>query len=81
MEATSPKTISVVTQMKTFSSKFEKDISMVSFLSSNTALKNVWYVDNGAPRNMTSSIELFSILTNTSSGFQVELGDYTKYSI
>jgi hypothetical protein len=30
-----------------FAAKFEKDFSLVSFLSTNTILRNVWYVDNG----------------------------------
>jgi len=51
------------TQMSEFASKFEKDSSMVFFLSTNTVPRNAWYVESGASRHMTSSQELFSSLT------------------
>jgi hypothetical protein len=47
---------SAETQMSEFASKFEKDFSMVSCLSTSTVPWNAWYVDSGASRHMTSSL-------------------------
>jgi hypothetical protein len=67
--------------MSEFASKFEKDFSMVSFLSTSMVLRNAWYVDSGASRHMTSAWELFSSLTEQDSRVQVELGDDAKYPV
>ena len=67
--------------MKKFASKFKKDFSMASCLSSSTVPKSVWYVYNGASRYMTSARELFSSLTKDISRVQVKLGDDAKYPI
>jgi hypothetical protein len=48
------------TQMNKFTTKFEKHFSLVTCLSTNTIPRNIWYVDNGASRHMTSSQQLFS---------------------
>ena len=63
--------------MNEFSSKFEKDLPMVSCFSSN----KVRYVSRGISRRMTSTRELFSSLEEHNSGVQVELGDNTKYPV
>jgi hypothetical protein len=67
--------------MNEFSSKFEKDFSMVSCLSTNTIPRNAWFVNSGASRHMTLAQELFSSLTEQDSGAQVELGDDAKYLV
>jgi len=67
--------------MNKFSSRFEKDLLMVYFLSSNVVMKNVWYVDSGASRHMTSTMELFSILIENLSEVQVNLGNDAKYLV
>ena len=67
--------------MNEFVAKFEKDLLMVSFLSTNVIPRNVLYVDNGASRHMTSAWQLFSSLTMQGLGVQFELGDDAKYPI
>jgi hypothetical protein len=52
---------SVETQMNEFASKFKKDFSMVSRLSSSTIPKNAWCVDSGASRHMTSPGNYFPV--------------------
>jgi hypothetical protein len=56
-------TTSTETQLDEFATKFEKDYSLVSFLSTNTTMRSAWFLDNGASRHMTESTELFSSLT------------------
>jgi hypothetical protein len=46
---------SAETQINEFASKFDKDFSMVSCLSTSTIMRNAWYVDSGASRHMTST--------------------------
>jgi hypothetical protein len=72
---------SVKTQMDEFSTKFEKDVLMLSCLSTNTVPRNAWYVDNRASRHMTSAQQLFSSLTKQDSRVQVELGDDANYQV
>jgi hypothetical protein len=64
--------------MSKFASKFEKDFSMVSCLSTSMVPQNVWYMDSGASR---PARELFSSLTEQDSGVRVELGDDAKYPV
>lgn len=72
---------STKTQMNDFASKFEKDFSMASFLSSSTNSRNAWYVDSGASQNMTSARQLFSILKEHNSGVQIVLSDDANYPV
>ena len=67
--------------MKEFSSKFENDFSMLSFIYSNIVLKNMLYVDIGASMKVTLVHKLFSILKEHASRFQVKLGDNAKYLV
>ena len=69
---------STETKVNEFAAKFEKDFSLVSYLSTSTIPRNVWYVDSGASRHMTSTWQLFSSLKKDS-WVQVELGDDAKY--
>jgi hypothetical protein len=67
--------------MSDFASNFKKYFSLVSYLSINTILRNVWYVNSGASRHTTSTQELFSSLTEKDSRVWVELGDDAKYLV
>jgi hypothetical protein len=53
---------SIETQMTKFAAKFEKHFSLVSCLSTSAIPRNVWYVDSGASRHMTSAQKWFSSL-------------------
>jgi hypothetical protein len=59
---------SAETQLDEFVVKFERDFSLVSFLSTNTVTRSVWYLDNGASRHMTEAWELFNSLMEKDSG-------------
>jgi hypothetical protein len=48
--------------MNEFFAKFENDFLLVSCLSTNTILRDVWYVNSGASQHMASSRQLFSSL-------------------
>lgn len=67
--------------MNKFVSKFKKDFSFVSCISTRIFLRNAWYVDSGAPRDMTSSQKLFPSLTKKDLGVHVNLGDDAKYLV
>jgi hypothetical protein len=56
-------TTSTETQLDEFATKFEKDFSLVSFLSTSTTMRSAWFLDNGASHHMTEARELFSSLT------------------
>jgi hypothetical protein len=60
--------------MNEFTAKFKKDFWLVSCLSTSTIPSNVWYVDSGASRHITSTQQLFSSLKKDSRVL-VELGD------
>jgi hypothetical protein len=64
-----------------FVGKFKKDLLLVSCLSTSMILRNVWHVDNGASRHMTSTQQLFFSLKKQDSGVQVELDDEAKYPV
>jgi hypothetical protein len=74
-------TTSTEMQLDEFAVKFEKDFSLVSFLSTNTTTKNAWYLDTGAYRHMKKSWEIFSSLMERDLGIHVELGDDAKYAM
>jgi hypothetical protein len=74
-------TTSTETQLDEFATKFEKDFSLVSCLSTNTNTRSAWYLDNGASHHMTEARELFNSLTEKDSGTHVELGDDAKYAV
>jgi hypothetical protein len=48
-------TTSTETQLDEFATKFEKDFSLVSCLSTNTNTRSAWYLDNGASHHMTEA--------------------------
>jgi hypothetical protein len=48
-------TTSTETQLDEFATKFEKDYSMISFLSTSTTTRSAWFLDSGASRHMTEA--------------------------
>jgi hypothetical protein len=42
-----------------FAMKFENDLSLVSFLSTNKATRSAWFLDNGAYLHMTEARYFF----------------------
>jgi hypothetical protein len=61
--------------------KFEKDYSLVSFLSTNTTMRSTWFLDSGASHHMTEAWEICSSLTERDLDVHVELGDDSKYAV
>jgi len=61
--------------------KFEKDLSLVYFLSTSITIKSVWYLDSGAYHQMTKAWDLFNCLAEKKSGIHVELGYDSKYAV
>jgi hypothetical protein len=45
--------VSTKTQVDEFATKFEKDLSLVSYLSTSTTTMSAWFLDSGASRHMT----------------------------
>jgi hypothetical protein len=48
-------TTSTKTWLDEFAMNFEKDFSLVSYLSTSTATRSVWCLDNGASHHMTEA--------------------------
>jgi transposase InsO family protein len=69
------------TQLSELATKFERDFSLVSCLSTNTIARSAWYLDSGASRHMTEARELFNRLSEEDSEIHVELGDDAKYAV
>jgi hypothetical protein len=61
--------------------KFEKEFTLVSYLSTNTVTRSAWYLESGASRHMTKAREPFNSLTQKDSGIYVELGNDVKYAV
>jgi hypothetical protein len=57
-----------------FSTKFDKEFSLVVCLSTRTTHSSVWYIDSGASRHMTGVHEHLTNLTQISD-LEVVLGD------
>ena len=57
-----------------FSTRFEKEFSLVTCLSSSMA-SSVWYIDSGATCHMRVVRELFTSLTGKDLDLDIELGD------
>jgi transposase-like protein len=43
---------SIEMQLDEFATKFEKDYSLVSCLSTNNTMRSAWFLDSGASRHM-----------------------------
>jgi hypothetical protein len=57
-----------------FSTKFDKEFSLIACLSSRTTTTDTWYIDSGASRHMTSDHEHLIDLTQCGDA-EVVLGD------
>jgi hypothetical protein len=71
-------TSSLETHLDEFVAKFEKDYSLVSFLSTGTTMRSAWLLENGASRHMIEAWELFINLTERNLGLHVKLGDDSR---
>jgi hypothetical protein len=74
-------TTSIEMQLDEFATIFEKDLSLVSFLSTSTTTRSAWYLESGASFHMTKARKLFSSLTERGLDVYVELGDDAKYAM
>jgi hypothetical protein len=74
-------TTSVEMQLDEFTANFEKDFSLVSFLSTNIATRSACSWNSGASRHILEEWDLFSSLTERDLDVHVELGDDAKYAM
>ena len=61
--------------MEEFSSKFDREFSLIACLSSCSGTSKVWYIDSGALAHMSGVRECFSELNEQGVSVEVELGD------
>jgi hypothetical protein len=66
-------------QLDEFTVKFEKDFSLVSFLSTSTTTRGAWYLENSASHHMIEAWDIFSIRKERELYVHVELGDDAKW--
>jgi hypothetical protein len=62
------------TEVEEFSTKFDKEFSLIVCLSSRTTTPDTWYIDSGASRHMTTVREHLTDLTQCGDA-EVVLGD------
>jgi len=62
------------TEVEDFSTKFDKEFSLIACLSSRTTTSDAWYIDNGASHHMTVVREHLTDLTQCGDA-EVVLGD------
>jgi cupin superfamily acireductone dioxygenase involved in methionine salvage len=60
---------------------FEKDYSLVSFLSTGTTVRSYWFMDNGTSCHMTEAWDIFRSLTEKYLYFHVDHGDDPMYVV
>jgi hypothetical protein len=72
---------STETQLDDFATKFEKELSMFSYLSTITNSRSAWYLDYGASHHMTGTHEFFTSWLETDSDRHVELGTHAKCGV
>ena len=58
-----------------FASKFDREFSLIEYLSSCSSTSRVWYIDSGASAHMSGVRECFSKLNERGVSVEVELGD------
>jgi hypothetical protein len=68
-------------QINEFPMKFVRDFSLVSFISTSTTSRIVWYLDSGASCYMIEAREKFSSMMEKNSRIHVDLGDNSKYVV
>jgi hypothetical protein len=61
-------------EVEDFSTKFDKEFSLIACLSSRTTTPDTWYIDSGASRHMTSVREHLTYITQCGD-VEVVLGD------
>jgi hypothetical protein len=61
-------------EVEEFSTKFDKEFSLIACLSSRTTTSDTWYIDSGASRHMTTVREHLTDLTQCGYA-EVVLGD------
>ena len=61
--------------LEEFSSKFEREFSLIACLSSCSGSLRVWYIDREASAHMSGVREVFSEITERDIDVEVELGD------
>eukprot|EP00253_Pinus_taeda_P032436 PITA_32436 len=62
-------------EVEQFASQFNKDFAFITSRSSRSTSSNVWYIDSGASRHMTSAQEFFSELAERALDIEIVLGD------
>ena len=72
-------TSSIKTQLDEFATKFEKDLSMLAFPSTNTNTRIAWYFDSGVS-HMIEAQDIFSSLIGKDVRTYVDLSDDSKYA-
>jgi hypothetical protein len=68
------KQIAASTEVEEFSTKFDKEFSLIVCLSMRTTHTNTWYIDSGFSRHMTGVLEHLTDLTEMGN-VEVVLGD------
>ena len=61
--------------MEEFSSKFDREFSLVTCLATCSVSSSVWYIDSGASAHMSGVRECFTELNEQGVSVEVELGD------
>ena len=61
--------------MEEFSSKFDREFSLVTCLATCSVSSSVWYIDSGASTHMSGVRECFTELNEQGVFVEVELGD------
>ena len=61
--------------MEEFSSKFDREFSLVTCLATCSVSSSIWYIDSGVSSHMTGVREFFTELNERGVSVEVELGD------
>ena len=69
------KQVAASVDLEEFSSKFEREFSLIACLFTCSGSSRVWYIDNGASTRMYGVREVFSEIKERDISVEVELGD------